>query len=73
MNGKYAGYHTFESGGSFEIFWDDNDQWRNFDREGNPVAPGWYWWACGPGGLPDGEPNGPFKSSAEAYDDAVGG
>lgn len=27
----------------------------------------WYWWACQPGCLPDGDPNGPYES----YEDAV--
>ena len=29
-------------------------------------SPGWFWQACFPGCLPDGEPNGPFDSEAEA-------
>lgn len=31
---------------------------------------GWYWWACMPGCSPDGDPNGPFKTEAEAIKDA---
>lgn len=31
---------------------------------------GWYWWACFPGCLPDGEPCGPFDTEQEAIDDA---
>lgn len=31
---------------------------------------GWYWWACSPGCLPDGEPVGPFATEAEALADA---
>ena len=34
---------------------------------------GWYWWACFPGCLPDGEPNGPFATEAEALADAQEG
>lgn len=33
---------------------------------------GWYWWACFPGCLPDGEANGPFDTMQEAYKDAKG-
>ncbi len=78
----HAGYHRFhtevtqEEYGSFEIFWDDSDTgpWsdeaRNFDGNGEPVKPGWYWWACSPGCLPDGEPSGPFASSRLALADA---
>ncbi len=29
---------------------------------GGSSAPGYYGQACGPGCLPDGEPNGPFES-----------
>ena len=56
---KYSGYHHFSgnSGGQFEVFWDDEN-------------PGWYWWACFPGCTPDGEPSGPFNSSNQAYRDA---
>lgn len=32
--------------------------------------PGWYWWPCFPGCLPDGEPSGPFATEAEALADA---
>lgn len=31
---------------------------------------GWYWQACFPGCLPDGEPYGPFATEAEALEDA---
>jgi hypothetical protein len=34
------------------------------------AEPGWYWWQCFPGCLPDGEPNGPFATEAEALADA---
>lgn len=75
------GYHTFhdETGGaygSFEVFWDDGDTspWsdepRNFDTDGDPVRPGWYWWACLPGYMPDGDPCGPFATSIGARADA---
>jgi hypothetical protein len=32
--------------------------------------PGWYWWACFPGCLPDCDPVGPFDTEAEALADA---
>ena len=57
-----------------EVFYDDadvvNGHARNFDSEGNPVVPGWYWWTCLPGCLPDSEPNGPFVTREEALADA---
>jgi hypothetical protein len=34
---------------------------------------GWYWQSCFVGCLPDGEPNGPFDSEADALADAQGG
>ncbi len=34
------------------------------------AKPGWYWWPCFPGCMPDGEPMGPFDTEAEALADA---
>lgn len=34
------------------------------------VEPGWYWWSCFPGCLPDGDPMGPFATESEALADA---
>jgi len=34
------------------------------------IRGGWFWWACFPGCLPDGSPNGPFDSYEEALADA---
>ena len=65
---NYAGYHRFNDGsdfngphGSFEVF---------YLRPATDREPGWYWWACFPGCLPDGEPNGPFASARDAFNDA---
>ena len=33
---------------------------------------GFYWWLCFPGGLPDGDPIGPFDTEADAIADARG-
>lgn len=49
-----------------EVFWDDDDNGRNFDSEGEPVAPGWYYAFGFPGCLWDGEPSGPYATEAEA-------
>lgn len=56
-----------------EVFWhdahyDDGDCWK--DEDGDPLPSGWYWWTCLPGCLPDGLPNGPFETKAEAIADA---
>lgn len=77
---RCAGYHPFhdeegETYGSFEVFWHDakdteeGDVWH--DEYGDIWADsGWYWWACFPGCLPDGEPAGPFARSDLAFYDA---
>lgn len=39
---------------------------------GESPAPGWYWWPCFPGCLPDGDPVGPFETEREAVIDAGG-
>ena len=38
--------------------------------EGGPYEPGWYYWFCLPGCLPDSDPYGPFDSYGAALDDA---
>lgn len=61
---RMEGYHSFrgEGGdyGSFEVIWLDNDDYEA----------GWYWWACFPGCLPDGDASGPFSTSRLAWKDA---
>jgi hypothetical protein len=67
----HQGFHKFFDPegdfGSFEVFWAEHgaDDVHN--------APGWYWWACFPGCLPDADPCGPFETSLAAYQDANGG
>jgi hypothetical protein len=75
----YARFETEdgEKYGSFEVFYHDGipvadgDCWS--DSDGNPMPAGWYWWACFPGCMPDGEPNGPFDTEEQAEADAKGG
>lgn len=60
---------SYHSGplGTVEVF-----QARDYDVD--PEHPqAWYWWACYPGCLPDGDPVGPFDSWAEAIADSLGG
>lgn len=38
-----------------------------------PNEPGWYWWMCLPGCMPDGDPVGPFATHGEAVADARDG
>lgn len=72
------GYHQFvnletgEEHGSFEVFYHEPEiDTELVDEEGNQYEEGWYWWPCFVGCLPECDPIGPFKSSQEAYDDAV--
>ncbi len=73
----FEGYHRFHDEnredygivgyGSFEVFWSDGESGTD---DSEATDPGWYWWACFPGCIPDGEPSGPFSSSREALLDA---
>lgn len=36
-----------------------------------PYEPGWYYWYCQPGCLPDSDPIGPFATEAEAEQDCI--
>lgn len=74
-----AGYHRFhtmegDAYGSFEVFWHDanSDDTGPDDDDGDfdPLPSGWYWHACFPGCMPDGDPVGPFASSRAAMYDA---
>ena len=38
-------------------------------RDSNITEPGWYYWFCQPGCLPDGDPFGPFKTEKDAVMD----
>lgn len=46
------------------------DEYLVWDCDKNEPMPGWYWWPCFPGCLPDSEPSGPFASYKEALADA---
>jgi hypothetical protein len=70
-------YHEFrdeETGdgyGSFEVFKIDKGDPLFTADEGDMVAePGFYWWPCFPGCLPDGDASGPFASEQDAINDA---
>jgi hypothetical protein len=65
----HLGYHAFRNVdgtpyGSFEVF----------ACPDHKVGKHKYWWhACFPGRLPDGEPIGPFDTAKEAFRDAMEG
>ena len=57
--------------GSFEVFALDGSVNDDISQEdGTPYKAGWYWWACFPGCLPEGEPWGPFGTEQDAITDA---
>lgn len=47
-----------------------HDDYPVVPQDGGPLAPGWYWWSCFPGCLPDGDPYGPFPTERLALKDA---
>ena len=58
---------------NIEVFYADQAPYSDAPGADNPPegdTSGWYWWACFPGCLPDGEASGPFKTAAEAETDA---
>ena len=72
--------------GSYETFYADQaqiDEWRKNSLESEDLTaeeaaetwePGWYWWSCFPGCLPESDwPNGPFESEDDAIADATNG
>lgn len=40
------------------------------DEDGDQLEEGWYWQACFPGCMPDGDPRGPFATQEDALADA---
>jgi hypothetical protein len=50
------------NGASVEIFLADRVLAKSFG-----TRPGWFWWSCRRGSLPDGLPTGPFPTSYAAY------
>jgi hypothetical protein len=56
-----------DTGASIEVFWADRVLAQSFGTRG----PGWHWWTCRPGKLPDCLPVGPFPTSYRAYRDAL--
>jgi len=69
---------TGEPYGSCEVFylnpaeaWEImGDSWEVSEDGAHLTLQGWYWQACFPGCLPDGEAVGPFQTEEEAMADA---
>lgn len=53
-----------------EVFHVPTDYDPETETENGGLDPGWYWWSCFHGCLPDGDPVGPFGTEAEAMADA---
>ena len=69
---EFEGEH-YTGCGSLETFHSartgpDSGHWVS----GETVEPGWYWWPCFPGCLPDGDAVGPFQTERDAVIDAGG-
>lgn len=50
-----------------EVFYLSHFEARYTDEE---TAPGWYYWYCFPGCLPDSDPIGPYDTEEEALEAA---
>ena len=57
-----------QTGASIEVFYADQVLAASFG-----TRPGWFFWTCRPGCLPDDLPRGPFATSYLAYRDAATG
>lgn len=55
---------------NIEVFFHAHDNHCGHNVEEGCGGEGWYWWACFPGCLPDGDPIGPFDTEAKALADA---
>jgi hypothetical protein len=67
---KFMDEYAKQPYGSCEIWYHDGSDPNFRDEEDQPMPPGWYWWACFPGCMPDGDAMGPFKTQEEAEEDA---
>ena len=75
QQGNSKMYHSFidDEGveyGSFEAFYHCYSDDAMTNDEGEAYDDGYYWWACFPGCMPDGDPAGPFDTEREAIEDA---
>lgn len=54
----------------FEVTEETLQDFHHWSEEQGTIVPGFYWWPCFPGCLPDGSPIGPFDTEQQAIDDA---
>lgn len=67
---SHVGHHKWNTHGWFEVFYVNA---QHVQHSVPPTEPGYYWWPCSPGCLPDGDPCGPHRTSAEAHREAMEG
>ena len=70
---QFTDPNTGESFGSFETFFVEPSRvgvGNEMTIDGKAAGPGWYWWSCFPGYLPDSDPSGPFNTELAAIADA---
>ena len=53
-----------------EVFYAREGELEMFNLPDEPSEAGWYFWACFPGCLPEGDPIGPFKKELDAINGA---
>lgn len=58
----------WQTGATIEVFFADDVLAKSFG-----TSPGWFWWTCECGCLPEGPPTGPFGTSYTAYRSALDG
>ena len=63
--------HCKGSDGLFYVTTDCFTPDGGLTEEELPAMVGWYWQACFPGCLPDGDASGPFENEQEAIKDAT--
>jgi hypothetical protein len=66
--GEYGSFETFEVS---EKEVQESRELNSGDPDEAPfgAGPGWYWWPCFPGCVPDGDPMGPFATEQDALFD----
>jgi hypothetical protein len=76
MMGRAMQAHSSATAAFFDVDWIHGKAVEVFYADdvladGFGSSTGWYWWACYPGCLPDGDAFGPFPTSDCAYHDAT--
>src|ERR1019366_3347501 len=65
---------TTNVGDGFTFYCDSCSKGRKgYTADSDQITKGWYWQACFPGCLPDGDPNGPYETEQAAVDAAQEG